>query len=57
MAGAGGSAERLAALRARHKVYIHLNNTNPAFDESSPERGHLASLGIEVGYEGWELEL
>ena len=38
IAGPGGSLERLAALPCRHRVYTHINNTNPILLEHSPER-------------------
>ena len=46
----------LAPLSGR-KILIHINNTNPILDESSPERGRLSELGIEVAYDGLEIEL
>ena len=52
----GGTLERLAPLRAR-KILIHVNNTNPILDEDSPERARLEALGIEVAYDGMEIEL
>jgi pyrroloquinoline quinone biosynthesis protein B len=52
-----GSYEALADTRARHKVYIHLNNTNPILWNNSPERWQLEKLGIQVGFDGMELEL
>jgi pyrroloquinoline quinone biosynthesis protein B len=55
--GEGGSAERLAGAGALRTVYVHLNNTNPVLDERSPERGKLRALGIEVGWDGMEVEL
>jgi pyrroloquinoline quinone biosynthesis protein B len=57
IAGTYGSAERLAALPARRKIYIHINNTNPMLVEHSPERRHLTALGIEVGFDGMEMEV
>ena len=36
--GPGGSLEQLAALPCRHRVYTHINNTNPMLLEHSPER-------------------
>src|SRR5205814_10492300 len=36
--GPGGSLERLAALPCRHRVYTHINNTNPILLEQSLER-------------------
>ena len=38
IAGRGGSLERLAALPCKHRVYTHINNTNPILLEHSPER-------------------
>ncbi|WP_461157401.1 pyrroloquinoline quinone biosynthesis protein PqqB [Saccharopolyspora tripterygii] len=57
VSGADGSARHLAALPARRKIYVHVNNTNPILDEASAERAELAALGIEVGRAGLEVEL
>lgn len=57
VSGAGGSLEKLAGLQADRKIYIHINNTNPMLDENSPERRELEALGIEVGFDGMELEV
>ena len=39
------------------KILIHINNTNPILDEDSPERKRLDELGIEVAFDGMEIEL
>jgi pyrroloquinoline quinone biosynthesis protein B len=39
------------------KVLIHINNTNPILDELSPQRDVLRSHGIEVSFDGMEIEL
>lgn len=57
VAGPGGSAERFARSPARRKVYVHINNTNPMLLEESPERRKLADLGIEIGFDGMEMEV
>ncbi|MGO4106617.1 pyrroloquinoline quinone biosynthesis protein PqqB [Paenibacillus sp. YAF4_2] len=57
VAGTNGSSNQLAHLSARHKIYIHINNTNPMLVETSPERRRLTALGIEVGFDGMELEI
>jgi pyrroloquinoline quinone biosynthesis protein B len=57
ISGAGGSAERLAALPIPRRVYVHVNNTNPILDDESPESRLLTSLGIEVGWDGMEMEV
>ena len=38
-------------------MLIHINNTNPILDEDSAERAALAAAGIEVAYDGMEIEL
>ncbi|WP_336784634.1 pyrroloquinoline quinone biosynthesis protein PqqB [Paenibacillus sp. MMO-177] len=57
VAGTNGSSKQLALLSARHKIYIHINNTNPMLVEASPERRRLTALGIEVGFDGMEMEV
>jgi pyrroloquinoline quinone biosynthesis protein B len=54
--GADGMLDRLASLRGR-KILIHINNTNPILDERSPERAQLDAAGIEVAWDGMEIEL
>ncbi|HEY6824970.1 MAG TPA: MBL fold metallo-hydrolase, partial [Steroidobacteraceae bacterium] len=55
--GPGGMVEVLAKLAAPRKVLIHINNTNPILDEDSPERAALRTAGIEVAFDGMEIEL
>lgn len=56
--GPGGMIEWLDKLPAStRKVLIHINNTNPILNEAGPEREALAHHGIEVSYDGMELEL
>jgi pyrroloquinoline quinone biosynthesis protein B len=52
-----GSLETLAAQNARHKVYLHINNTNPILWDSGPERQRLNELGIEVAADGRRIEI
>lgn len=47
----------LAKLPARHKIYLHVNNTNPVLSPRSPERAAVASAGVVVGYDGLEFEI
>jgi pyrroloquinoline quinone biosynthesis protein B len=51
------SLELLRNTRARHKVYIHINNTNPILSPASPERAEVEAAGILVGVDGFEFEL
>lgn len=55
--GPGGMIEVLDGIGARRKVLIHINNTNPILNEDSAERATLARHGIEVAYDGMEIEL
>jgi pyrroloquinoline quinone biosynthesis protein B len=55
--GPQGSLARLTAHRASHRVYIHINNTNPILREDSPERAAVEAEGWTVGYDGLEIEL
>jgi pyrroloquinoline quinone biosynthesis protein B len=55
--GPGGSLEALRDLRARHRVFIHLNNTNPLLREDSPERAAVTAAGWDVAWDGMTLEL
>jgi len=57
ISGAGGSAEHFAALPIPRKVYLHINNTNPIMDDESPESRLLTGMGIEVGWDGMEVEV
>lgn len=54
--GEGGMVDHMSALDAR-KILIHINNTNPILDERSPERAKLDAAGIEVAFDGMEIEL
>jgi len=55
--GAGGSLSWLSELPVSRKIYIHLNNTNPALIEGSPERLAIEAAGVEVGFDSMEVKL
>jgi len=56
--GSGGMLEWLEKLPAgTRRILIHVNNTNPILDEDSPERAELTRRGIEVAWDGMEIEL
>lgn len=57
IAGEGGSLEQLSTLSMNRVVYIHLNNTNPLLIENSSERQIVESEGIEVAFDGMEMEI
>jgi pyrroloquinoline quinone biosynthesis protein B len=57
VSGAGGSLEQLAALPCRHRIYTHINNTNPMLLESGPERACVERAGLRVGVDGLQIDV
>lgn len=55
--GPDGSLARLADVRARRRVYIHVNNTNPMLREDSAERRQVEAAGWEIAGDGMEVWL
>ena len=47
----------LAKLRIRHKIYTHINNTNPILIDDSPECAAVTAAGCVVGQDGMEFEI
>jgi pyrroloquinoline quinone biosynthesis protein B len=56
LSGSGGTLSTLAGLGPR-TVLIHINNTNPLLLEGSEERATVLANGVEVAYDGMEIEL
>jgi pyrroloquinoline quinone biosynthesis protein B len=55
--GEGGMIAVLDGVKARRKVLIHINNTNPILDEDAEQRALLARHGIDVAFDGMEITL
>ena len=55
--GAGGMIEVLSGVAKARKILIHINNTNPILDDDSEQRKILDAAGIEVAYDGLEIDL
>lgn len=55
--GPDGMVAQLRAFPKPRKILIHINNTNPILDEDSPERNVLASEGIDVAFDGMDVEV
>lgn len=55
--GPGGMIEVLQPMDKPRKILIHINNTNPILDEDSAQRKILADAGIEVSFDGMDIEL
>jgi pyrroloquinoline quinone biosynthesis protein B len=57
LSGPGGTLAALAGLQRPRKVLVHINNTNPILLEDSPERDAVVRAGVEVAYDGLEVQL
>ena len=55
--GSGGMIEVLNSIPTARKILIHINNTNPILDDDSAQRKQLDVAGIEVAYDGLEIDL
>jgi pyrroloquinoline quinone biosynthesis protein B len=53
----GGTLAVLAGLERPRKVLVHINNTNPILLEGSAEREEVVRAGVEVAYDGLEVNL
>ncbi len=57
MSGEGGSLKAFAETPIGHKIYIHINNTNPSLIEGSPEHEAVLAAGWEIAHDGLEIDL
>ncbi len=57
MSGPEGSIASLRDLDIGRRMYIHINNSNPALLADSPERAELTRAGWEIAADGMEIEL
>ncbi|MCE6234943.1 pyrroloquinoline quinone biosynthesis protein PqqB [Acinetobacter pittii] len=57
ISGEGGSLSYLNQLSTAKKVLIHINNTNPILNEDSAQFAELKANGVEVAYDGMQIEL
>ena len=57
LSGENGSLQPLSQLSCKHKIFTHINNTNPILIERSPERQLVEAAGMEVAYDGLTIEL
>ena len=55
--GDAGMLASLAQFPDTRKVLIHINNTNPILDSQSEQYAQLQQAGIEVAFDGMEIEL
>ena len=57
VSGPDGSLARLRAAAGRHRVYTHINNTNPMLIEDAPERALVEQAGLRIGADGMRFTL
>jgi pyrroloquinoline quinone biosynthesis protein B len=57
MSGPAGSIAAFADLAVARKVFVHINNSNPALIATSPERAAVAAAGWDVAWDGMEIVL
>jgi pyrroloquinoline quinone biosynthesis protein B len=55
MSGPNGTMAVFAPLGVKRKIFIHVNNSNPALREDSPEREAVDAAGWEVAFDGMEI--
>jgi pyrroloquinoline quinone biosynthesis protein B len=57
MSGEGGSMAALADVDAGRRLFIHINNSNPALVDGSPERQAVEVAGWQLAHDGMRIEL
>ena len=57
MLGGNGSVAALAGVPVGHRIFVHINNTNPVLVEGSAERADVESAGWTVAHDGLSLTL
>jgi pyrroloquinoline quinone biosynthesis protein B len=57
MSGEGSTIALLSDLDVPHKIFVHLNNTNPVLDPRGDEYRAVIDAGWQIGHDGWQLAL
>ena len=57
MTGPGSTLDAFATIPVARRIFVHINNTNPALLSDSPERARLAAAGWDVAEDGMEISL
>jgi pyrroloquinoline quinone biosynthesis protein B len=57
ISGEAGSMVSLADTGIKRRIYVHINNTNPILDETSPEHAAVNEARWEVAHDGMEVRL
>jgi pyrroloquinoline quinone biosynthesis protein B len=57
MSGVDGAIAALAPLNIARKLFLHINNSNPALLADSPERNAARQAGWDIASDGMEIAL
>src|SRR5690606_12179135 len=57
LSGPGGSLERLRGIEGTRRILVHINNSNPILLHDSEERAAVESAGVEISYDGMQVDL
>ena len=57
MTGVGGAIEGLREIRTGARYFIHVNNSNPVLNRTSPERKAVEDAGWRIAEDGMRIEL
>jgi len=57
MSGPQGSMAVVEPLAIKRRIYVHINNSNPALEDGSSAARAVESAGWEVGFDGMEVRL
>ena len=57
MSGDNGAIARLTGLDIDRKIFLHINNSNPALLPSTPERNAAEQAGWQIPADGTEIVL
>jgi pyrroloquinoline quinone biosynthesis protein B len=55
--GPAGAIRAFSALGVAHKIFVHINNSNPVLLEDSPERAAALAAGWDIAHDGMEITL
>ena len=57
MSGPAGSIEALKTSGIGRRIFVHMNNSNPALEEGSSAHHHVQAAGWDIGYDGMEVRV
>lgn len=55
MSGPDGTLAAFRGVPVKRRIFVHINNTNPALREGSPERRAVEAAGWEIAFDGMDV--